>query len=303
MASDNDQMNMISVGVDIGGGTVKIGVLEGSNILHRETFPTQASGCPEQLLEQVKKTLAGAGVDIRSVQALGIGAPALVHDGKMTHSGNLPGWIGVPLGAALSKHINGTVGVYTDICAMAYAEHAAGALRSSTRGMVFTLGTGFGSAAVLDGNIYGGAAGMMLFPGRNASDERVCPVPLESLVAGPAIARQAESLACDAQNLAEIALAGNIRAKAIWDQVGHHLGWVAYNIICLLWIDTLVFTGGISRAGELILEPAREFLRECGEPIISEQCKLTCSSFPKDAGIIGAALAACDGRTQNQNLL
>jgi glucokinase len=303
LASDNGQMNVISVGVDIGGGTVKIGVLEGSNILHREIFPTQASGCPERLLEQVKETLAGAGVDIQSVQALGIGAPALVHDGKMTHTGNLPGWIGVPLAAVISEHVNGTVGVYTDICTMAYAEHVAGALRSSTRGMVFTLGTGFGSAAVLDGNIYGGAIGLTLFPPWNAANDAARPVTIETLVAGPAIARHAEALACDARNLAEQARAGDIRAKAIWDQVGHHLGWAAYNIICLLWVDTLVFTGGISKGEELILEPARKFFREYGEPLVAEQCKLVCSSFPKDAGIIGAALAARDGRTQNQNLL
>lgn len=131
---------------------------------------------------------------------------------------------------------------------------------------------------------------------------------LEHLIAAPAILRSAlEEMALAPSSilhrlsgsdgltieaLCESARQGDKTALKIWRRAGAYLGWAAVNVAHLFLLDRVIVGGGVSNAGELLLEPAREFFARFVSPAIAQTCDITISTLGHDAGIIGAAMTA-----------
>jgi glucokinase len=92
----------------------------------------------------------------------------------------------------------------------------------------------------------------------------------------------------------ELAHDGDLAALDAVGRVGHWLGIGLVAIANLLDPDVVVVGGGMSAAGELLLEPARAVLREMAMPPASQQMEVVRAKFGADAGLLGAALLAAD---------
>ena len=76
---------------------------------------------------------------------------------------------------------------------------------------------------------------------------------------------------------------------AVLDKVARYLGLTAAHVGNCINPDKIVFGGGVSRAGEVLLEPVRGYFRQYAFGRVAESTSLECATLGNDAGVIGAA--------------
>ncbi len=302
-------------GIDIGGTTVKIGlVAESGAILHRWEVPTRKESDPTGLLEDVQASLEDfmAERSIKKEDILGIGmdAPGPVTEDGVLHGTPNIGWGDVEL-AKLAEEILGIspVNIGNDARVAALGEAVYGAGRGAKSMLMVTLGTGVGGGVVLNGKILMGASGVAGEIGHMTVDpyetehcgcgKRGC---LEQYASATGMVRVAEKFLRDqemdsslrklekvtAKDLWAAAAAGDRLAEDITDFVCDRLGSAIANAIYLVDTEMVVFGGGVSAAGQLLLDKVEKAYREKVFPH-SRDKKFALAQLGNDAGIKGAA--------------
>ena len=153
--------NTLVYGVDVGGTTIKFGLLDGrGNLLHRSSIPTDTSEQGKNILPQIAHWIRRQDVPFREIAGVGLGVPGPVRpDGTVNRCVNL-GWGVVPAAAELSRLLDGVpVRVANDANAAALGERWLGAGRNMDSLLLVTLGTGVGGGLVLHGEMVTGAHG------------------------------------------------------------------------------------------------------------------------------------------------
>ena len=156
---------MIYLGVDIGGMSIKVGVVdEGGNLLSKVSDVTPL-GNPDQAIELIatlcREAVREAGHRWEDVQGIGAGAPGTVDGDVVTYATNI-GWYGVDFCAKLSALTGVKVAVGNDANCALLAEVKFGVARGYRDVAMVTLGTGVGTAFLCGGTLLlgnGGAAG------------------------------------------------------------------------------------------------------------------------------------------------
>lgn len=155
--SDN---NSLSIGVDLGGTKIAVGLCSNGEILKKTVIPTQAAngfdGIISNILDGVKDVMGDT--PIRDIRGLGIGAAGQINPrtGEVIYAPNL-NWKNAPLGRTLEEKLGLTVKVLNDVRAATVAEQKFGngkGLRNF--GNIF-IGTGVGSGWVINGQLVNGA--------------------------------------------------------------------------------------------------------------------------------------------------
>jgi glucokinase len=168
------------VGVDLGGTNINVGLVDPAGKLlpaSRVNKKTQAvlgtATVIQRIADAIGESCAAAGVAVRSVSGIGIGAAGAVDSarGVVLKGGNL-GFVNVPLASAIQKKLGPRVVLENDVNAAAYGEWKLGAAAGKRDFLAVWIGTGVGGGLVLDGKLYSGGmftAGeighMLLFPG------------------------------------------------------------------------------------------------------------------------------------------
>ncbi|THJ64843.1 ROK family protein [Arthrobacter echini] len=305
----------LSVGVDIGGTKIAAGVIDGHGTVLAEVrrpTPGHDPRAVETVITQLVRELS-AGYRIRSV---GVGAAGWMDPTNSTvlFSPHLA-WRNEPLRRSLEQRLGRHVSLANDADAAAWAEWRFGAGRGESRLVSITLGTGIGGAMVMDGRVERGRHGMagefghqIIVPqGRSCEcGNRGC---WEQYASGNALGRKARDLAAarspgaraviDASAdgtpitgalVTELALAGDAASRALVDDVGQWLGLGLANLAAALDPGTFVIGGGLSGAGDLLLEPAR---RAFGENLTGRgfrpAARIEPAALGPAAGLIGAA--------------
>lgn len=148
-------MSGVALGIDIGGSGIKgapVDLDSGALTAERLRIPTPEPATPESVAEVVADISAHF-TRLLSYDAIGVTVPAVVTQGLVRTAANIdPSWIGTDADALFSFRIGRPVHVVNDADAAGVAEARFGAARGST-GLVIvtTLGTGIGSALLLDG--------------------------------------------------------------------------------------------------------------------------------------------------------
>jgi glucokinase len=317
-----DQSRII-IGVDIGGTKVAAGIVNtNGEILARNRTPMATTGAPSNGLSSVSTAIRGLFPDDtsqRQISAIGICAPGPLNPktGVIINPPNLAIWHNYPLAEEMRRVFNVPVKIDNDGNAAALAEVKWGAARGYTNVFYATVGTGIGAGIVFDGHIYHGKTGAAA-EGGHVGIDRAGPVCncgkrgcIETLAAGPAIARRArQKLARDSSSLLMEMAGGDIqkvtgemvgKANALGDPVAKEvinetLDLLAYwlgNIVDLLEPDVIVMGGGVSS----LLAPYLEEIRERWQGTIINptpmDIPLVLAHYGEDAGIAGAA-ALCD---------
>ncbi len=317
-----DQSRII-IGVDIGGTKVAAGIVNTKGeILARNRTPMATTGAPSNGLASVSTAIRGLFPDEASqkqISAIGICAPGPLNPktGVIINPPNLAIWHNYPLAEEMRRVFSVPVKIDNDGNAAALAEVKWGAARGYTNVFYATVGTGIGAGIVFDGHIYHGKTGAAAEGGHVGIDSAgpVCNCGkrgcIETLAAGPAIARRArQKLARNSSSLLMEMAGGDIqkvtgemvgKANALGDPVakeviGETLDLLAYwlgNIVDLLEPDVIVMGGGVSSLLAPYLEEIRERWRGTIINPTPMDIPLVLAHYGENAGIAGAA-ALCD---------
>jgi glucokinase len=197
------------------------------------------------------------------------------------------------------------------------AEYRHGSAQGERVALMLTLGTGVGGAIMLGGECFRGAQGAAGELGHMIVDPDGpdcgpgCPSHgcLEAWTSGSALAREACAAAarepagalgraladgCDVGGplVSELAAGGDAQAIALLERLGEWLGVGVSSLVNIFNPDVVVIGGGVSRAGELILEPARRVVARRALAMPAAHVSIRAARFGADAGMLGAALFA-----------
>jgi glucokinase len=289
----------LAVGIDIGGTKIAAGVVDpDGKVLSRRDVPTPVTD-RQSLVDAIIELACDLATE-HSVEAVGVGVAGLVdREGETVRiAAHLP-LQDEPLRGEVAKALGLPVVVDNDANAGGWAETRFGAARNAQNAVFVAVGTGIGGAIIVDGRLrrgWQGAAGEIghLIVER---DGRACPCGSrgcwEQYGSGRALVRAAKEAGLDVPHGAAVtaaAAAGDERARQVLSDIG---GWIGVGIACLVAVldpEVLVVGGGVSAAGDLVLEPARDsfrtYLTSRGR---RPEPSIVLAALGPDAGLIGAA--------------
>jgi glucokinase len=323
VTKDSSSLKKTSLGVDIGGTKVAVGLVDdGGRIVTQSRQPMAANGTPEEGFQAVTKAIDS--VMSPEVRSIGICAPGPLDPktGVVLNPPNVPCWRNFPLGARIAEKYRVPVKVDNDANAAALAETRWGAARGYQYVFYATLGTGIGTGIVLDGHIYHGNTGSAGEGGHVSIDYRgpVCKCGkrgcIEILASGTAIgARAREKVAAEpsrakamldlvkggtvaSEHVGKAFAAGDPLAREILEETVEFLvPWLG-NIVDLLDPDVLVMGGGVAAMLQPFFGQIKEKLpRWCVNPFAS-QIPLVMAHYGADAGIAGGAALCAEDQEQ-----
>lgn len=311
------------VGVDIGGQTSKIGVVdaEGSvlsrSVIRSDVYGDDAGAFMDALAEAITSCVKEAGKEGK-IKGVGVGAPNGNHyTGEISNAPNLSWAAGrtVDFSASLSRRLGGIpVSLTNDANAAAVGEMTYGAARGMKDFIMITLGTGVGSGIVIDGKlVYGhdGFAGELGHVNVGGGDGRLCGCGkrgcLEAYCSATGVARTAKewlsaseepSLLRDVDNVSskdvyDAAKRGDKLSIRIFEYTGAILGRAFADFIAFSAPEAIVLFGGLAHSREFIYEPIMKAMNENVMSIWKDKVKIVFSSLNEsDAAILGASALA-----------
>ncbi len=297
------QTQRVSIGVDVGGTKIAVGVLRGEHLLDRHVQPTPETGWPavlDAVAAQIR-LLQDAHPDAVLV-GIGVPGPLTADRTGVKFAPNIYGFTDVPLVEGLRERLGTTVVLENDAKAAALAEAVLGAARGTSSSVYITVSTGIGSGIVMGGQIWRGFNGVAgefghvtVLPGGPVSGAGLDGA-LEAVASGTAIARDASYALNREVSTAEafaLAQTGNPQARRVVEQAMKHIGVAIADIQKLLDPEVFVIGGGVAAVGDYFFENVDRAAQEYGAafaPVVIRRAQLA-----SDAGVIGAALSAFGG--------
>ena len=315
---------MYNLGIDLGGMSVKVGVVDENNsIIGKAAVPTNSPNQPPRPADDIMDDIAtachlaveNAGVSFDEVEHIGLGCPGSVNSstGMLEFSGNL-GMKNYPVAEKLEERLGRKVFIENDANAAAFGESIAGAAKGARNAVCVTLGTGVGGGIIIDGKIYsgsnyaGGELGHMVI----VAEGRHCTCGRdgcwEAYASASALIYQTQLKMLDNKtssmwNIADGDLR-NVNGKTAFDayRMGDKAGcevvdkYIFYiacgvaNVINIFQPDIICIGGGVSKEGDTLLAPLMGYVnKERFGKNLSKQTEIVVAKLGNDAGIIGAA--------------
>jgi glucokinase len=306
---------MKTVGIDIGGTKIAGALVnEAGEILRDLKVPTPANdpvALQAAVVKMVEELRAG-----EQVSAVGVAAAGFIdaNQSVVYYSPNLS-WRNEPLKEKLEAELGLPVVIENDANAAGWAEYRFGAGAGYHHMMMLTIGTGVGGAIVANGELFRGGFGIGAELGHMnfVPKGKLCGCGqhgcLEQYGSGTALLNSAKELVAsgseEAKHLKELSdsvpeLTGNEVYKAIQEgdpgalrlltELGSNLGLAVASLVAVLDPEIVVIGGGVSAAGELLLEPIRAaYLEHLPARGFRPELKIVGAQLHNDAGVVGAA--------------
>lgn len=286
------------IGVDIGGTKVVAAEVHSDDSLGataRRATPGRrvaVSLVEDAITEAVLEVAAG-----RPIAGVGLAAAGFVDRSgeRVMFAPHLP-WVDDPVRARLEDRWGCPVAMDNDANCAALAELTGGAAVGVDQALLVTLGTGIGGAVILGGRLLRGANGMagefghmQVKPGGRACEcgRTGC---WEQYCSGNALVRRLEKQQLTGPAITEAALAGDPAACRALEKTGRWLGVGVANLVAAFDPALVVVGGGVSAAGDLLLDPARAALASslvgAGHRVVPPIVR---ARFGPEAGVVGAA--------------
>ncbi len=306
---DKEAYASMYLGVDIGGTSVKLGVIDGfNNIVYKDSLPTHKDKPAKAIIDNVAKVCSDI-IARFPVSAVGVGTPGIIDFEKNTVSAtNLP-FDNAPIVDWMKETIKLPIYINNDANCAALGEAVAGEGADVRDMFMVTLGTGIGGGIIIDKKIYMGAKGDAGEIGHMCIEANGIPCSCgsrgcwEKYASVSALIEQTEAAAqkepdsilakvvekncvVDGKTIFEAKIQGCPVAERVFDQYIDYLAIGIRNIINIFRPGIVVIAGGISEAGNMILEPLVKK--------VNSSVPIRISRLQNDAGIIGAALLGRD---------
>lgn len=312
-----NQIKQYAIGVDIGGTNTKFGIVNHrGEISHSDRMSTSDFATAESFVDALYAALLPAinSVGIENIQGIGIGAPnANYFTGSIVHAPNL-NWKGiVPFASMITERFGLPCSITNDANAAAVGEMTYGAAKGMKDFIVITLGTGVGSGIVSAGElIYGhdGFAGelghtIIRHGGRKHWSTGLYGT-LEAYASATGIALTAKEMLAesdqqsllkeypldeiDSKAVYDCAMKGDALAQEVYRFTGQILGEALANFVMFSSPEAIILFGGVTKAGDMIMNPVREHMEKNLLAVFRNKVFLTFSELKEaDAAILGAS--------------
>ncbi|MFT5918119.1 MAG: glucokinase [Bacteroidia bacterium] len=294
------------LGIDVGGTNVKVGLVTSEGeLLEKRKYPTadfkQASG------GFVLNFIRMVGEELKAhhrVSKVGIGVPGMISKDRQStvEMANLPSLNDLDLLPQLKKaYPSISFFLENDANAAALGELYFSETSVPDDFLFITLGTGVGSALVLDGKIFKGGNGNAMELGHT-----ICSTgkSVEFEVGKAGIMRMAKEMMLkhrdsklhkiergefDSKKIVKIALKGDEAAREIFKYGGKIIGEGLVNAIRILDVDTVIVGGGVSKTFDLMDDSINAVLKKHLSNYYMNNFQLRLATLGNEAGIIGAA--------------
>jgi glucokinase len=307
------------VGIDVGGTNTVVGIVDKrGQILKGGSIKTAKHVNVENYLDELTELindLISETTTKDQIKGIGAGTPnGNYFTGSIEFAPNLP-WKGViPFAQMLEDRTGIPVALTNDANAAAIGEMTYGAARGMKDFIVITLGTGVGSGIVVNGQlVYGhdGFAGELGHVIMRRNNGRLCGCGrtgcLEAYTSATGVARTAREYLeirpeaktllrnipvedITSKDVAEAANAGDELAKEIFHYTGSMLGEAFADFVAFSSPEAIILFGGLSKAGDLIMNPIHESMERNLLPIFRNKVKLLFSELKEsDAAVLGAS--------------
>ena len=288
---------MSIAGVDIGGTSVKMGLLrEGEGLVWQKKIPSVV-GDAEKLAARIAEALKECP---ERPERIGVGTAGSVRRTDHTVTAGNLGWVDVPLGRLLGEATGSPVWVDNDAQAALAAEVYDGVCRGEKNVVYLTLGTGIGGAMLIDGRPWrgpdytGAELGHIITHARGRKctcGRRGC---FEVYASANALARMAR---CSTQKVVRGVLDGDAEMNSVFNRYIEELAIGVTSLFMVFKPNVLVLGGGLSAAGDVLLTRLQaavgaEFERN------PDYChmRIALAQHGNEAGVLGAAALAASAR-------
>jgi len=303
---------MNAIGVDVGGTKIAAAVVspEGK-ILNEVRYPTQAVP-PNRLIETIARAITEVkdGFEVGGV-CLAVPGLILAAENKVIFAPNLHEIENIRLDEEIGSSTGTSVTVENDANAAAWGEFRYGAGKDVEHQVFITLGTGVGGGIITHGVLLRGAQGAGGELGHVTIDatgprcgcgNHGC---LEALASGTAIRRRAREVANDrpgsalgrlaverevlGEDVTRLAREGDEASILVLEETGRWLGIGLAGFVNTFNPEVIPVGGGASRAGELILEPARREVHLRARSPSRDLVEIKEATLGPESGVLGAA--------------
>lgn len=315
------------IGIDLGGTTTKFAFIDTKgNILTKWRIPTNiaehGSHIVPDMIKSISDQMRKDDYNAADFYGIGMGTPGAVNREKGTVVGayNLNWDIVQPVGATISANLNLPILIDNDANSAALGEYWKGAGDKAKDVVFITLGTGVGGGVIANGKLVHGinnGAGevghITVVPNgyQCTCGKRGC---LEQYASATGVVHIAKDMAkkftghsrikelidgdeeLSSKMVFFLADNGDILANQIVDRVCSYLGLALSHIGNTLNSENIIIGGGVSNAGNTLLQPTTRYFQENAFPSVRDSTRLKLAQLGNDAGVIGAASLALQFR-------
>ena len=291
---------MKTLGIDLGGTKIAIGIVENGQILAQKQTPT-----PQEGYEQVLESILGVSQELIAshddIAAIGIGVPGPVDYelGSILFAANIRGMKDVRIASDLEKALGFRVFIENDANAAGFAEHIYGAASSLGSSIYITLSTGIGGGMFVGNQIIRGHHGSAGEVGHMIlqADGPICGFGhsgcWEALASGRAISRDlshSNNQKISTREVFELAKIKDRKALTVINNAARFSGRALANLQKIFDPEGFVIGGGLSKVGDFYLDKIQKAADHysMGFPNV----KIFPAELSTDAGLIGAASIA-----------
>ena len=308
------------IGVDVGGTKIAVGLVsyEG-RIIKQKSCSTKAERPFDIVVKDIIALIREVASEVPSEKLLGIGVgiPGIAnkHTGNVFECVNL-GWRDVPLKTVLEEEFKLPVYIENDASAAGLAEYSIGSLKGTTNSIMITLGTGVGGSFIINNKLYSGTNGLasevghmvvgdnfyrcncgklgcletfasalalIKYTTKLLEEEPENPSPLKEFVGNPN-----EEL--NAKIIFDYAKAGDEIALRAVNRLVKYLSIGISNLIYTLDPEIISIGGGVSKAGDYLIDLLNKKVDEIKIFKDVPTAKLVLAKLGNEAGIVGAAM-------------
>lgn len=311
---------MYKLGIDLGGTNIVAAVVDNDKKIIaagkiKTNTPRPAEEIVEDMIKAAETACKNAGITMDDIDSIGVGSPGAIDpvNGVVCYANNL-GFYNVPMKKIFEERTGKLFYIENDANAAAYGEYIAGAGKGTNDFIAITLGTGVGGGVIIGGKIFSGSncAGAELGHTVICIDGEMCTCGRqgcwEAYASATALIRQSRQAMikypdskmwelCDGklENVSGITAFNAMRegdeaGKRVVDRYIEYVAIGVANNINIFQPDMLCIGGGISKEGDTLINPIREFVK--GENYarnIEKKTEIRAAALGNDAGIIGAA--------------
>jgi len=309
--------------IDLGGTNIRPALISDKGELIAKNYsPTLASQGPPAVIDRIfsaiDSLLSSASMSLSQLHSISVAAAGAINteEGIVTLSPRLPGWHDIPLRGIVTERYGVRTFLVNDANAAALGEHCFGVGKGVGNLIYLTVSTGIGGGIIIDNKLYSGQCGSAGEIGHMTIDvngprcncgNTGC---LEMLASGTAVAREAiRRIGCGeksaltgmmggkieditAKEVSVAAQSGDSLALEVISQAATYLGIGLVNLVNIFNPEMIIIGGGLSKMGDLLLEPVRRVVAERAFPLSAQAVRIVPAQLGDDAGVFGAAVFA-----------
>ncbi len=309
--------------LDLGGTKIITAIIsDKGDMIAKEYYLTLADEGPQSVIKRmfsaVDHLLSPQNIDSSQLDSISLAVAGAIDldQGVITSSPNLPGWHDIPLRDIVKERYGLDAFLINDASAAALGEYHLGAGKGVSNLIYITVSTGIGGGIIINDKLYLGRCGSAGEIGHMTIDVngQRCNCGnigcLETLASGTAMAKEAirrisqgeksslteiaegkiENITAEKVSIA--AQGGDSLALEVISKAATYLGVGMVNLINIFNPEMIIVGGGVAQMGDLLLNPARQVVRERAFQLPAQAVHIVPAQLGEDSGLVGAAIFA-----------